>query len=71
MMAIGAARAQAKFTMALHLGCGNTPVSPQPQNAKGRLTATFASFLLSQNPIGAGDEIRTHDPNLGKVMLYP
>jgi hypothetical protein len=21
--------------------------------------------------IGAGDEIRTHDPNLGKVMLYP
>ena len=20
---------------------------------------------------GAGDEIRTHDPNLGKVMLYP
>jgi len=25
--------------------------------------------LLDQ--IGAGDEIRTHDPNLGKVMLYP
>ena len=21
--------------------------------------------------IGAGDEIRTHDPYLGKVMLYP
>ena len=21
--------------------------------------------------LGAGDEIRTHDPNLGKVMLYP
>ena len=21
--------------------------------------------------VGAGDEIRTHDPNLGKVMLYP
>jgi hypothetical protein len=20
---------------------------------------------------GAGDEIRTHDPHLGKVMLYP
>ena len=20
---------------------------------------------------GAGDEIRTHDPNLGKVVLYP
>ena len=25
------------------------------------------AFLLT----GAGDEIRTHDPNLGKVMLYP
>jgi hypothetical protein len=24
-----------------------------------------------QSEIGAGDEIRTHDPNLGKVMLYP
>ncbi len=22
-------------------------------------------------PIGAGEEIRTLDPNLGKVMLYP
>jgi hypothetical protein len=21
--------------------------------------------------IGAGDGIRTHDPNLGKVVLYP
>jgi hypothetical protein len=25
----------------------------------------------SQLSIGAGDEIRTHDPNLGKVVLYP
>ena len=25
---------------------------------------------LGKSP-GAGDEIRTHDPNLGKVMLYP
>ena len=23
------------------------------------------------SPIGAGEEIRTLDPNLGKVMLYP
>ena len=27
------------------------------------------SFLKEY--FGAGDEIRTHDPNLGKVMLYP
>ena len=24
-----------------------------------------------EGPLGAGDEIRTHDPYLGKVMLYP
>lgn len=24
-----------------------------------------------QAKTGAGDEIRTHDPNLGKVVLYP
>jgi hypothetical protein len=32
------------------------------------------SGLLIVSPlreIGAGDGIRTHDPNLGKVMLYP
>ena len=27
-------------------------------------------FILFDK-LGAGDEIRTHDPNLGKVMLYP
>ncbi len=27
--------------------------------------------LISQGEDGAGDEIRTHDPNLGKVVLYP
>ena len=25
----------------------------------------------SADPIGAGEAIRTPDPNLGKVMLYP
>ena len=29
-------------------------------------------FLLGlQKPVGAGEAIRTPDPNLGKVMLYP
>ena len=27
--------------------------------------------LMSCWKNGAGDEIRTHDPNLGKVVLYP
>ena len=26
---------------------------------------------LRHNDFGAGDQIRTDDPNLGKVMLYP
>jgi hypothetical protein len=65
------AQAQAKFTTALHMGCNNNPVTQQHKNAKGRPKATFANFLLLQNPIGAGEEIRTLDPNLGKVMLYP
>ncbi len=28
-------------------------------------------FMSLHREIGAGDEIRTHDPNLGKVVLYP
>ena len=26
---------------------------------------------VTRHFIGAGDGIRTHDPNLGKVVLYP
>ena len=28
-------------------------------------------ICLESLDFGAGDEIRTHDPNLGKVVLYP
>jgi hypothetical protein len=40
-----------------------------PHGPYGRKTqkGTVSGALLN----GAGDEIRTHDPNLGKVMLYP
>ena len=34
---------------------------------KGRPKAA----LIGVKPTGAGEEIRTLDPNLGKVMLYP
>ena len=30
-----------------------------------------AMWLICLPNFGAGDEIRTHDPNLGKVVLYP
>ncbi len=45
---------------------GVTPVRPgMAQNTKGTPRGAFL------DPIGAGEGIRTLDPNLGKVMLYP
>ena len=45
----------------------------QRQNAKAprRSTRDLRGAFKQFSDIGAGDEIRTHDPNLGKVMLYP
>ena len=40
-------------------------------------TLTYVETMLEDNLLkiigksGAGDGIRTHDPNLGKVVLYP
>ena len=52
---------------------GHRSLLPQlrPKNAKGRPMATSAKHPYSQDQTGAGEEIRTLDPNLGKVMLYP
>ena len=37
-----------------------------------RVMAMMGAILgLVKAVSGAGDEIRTHDPNLGKVVLYP
>jgi len=36
---------------------------------KDRKILSEINTLVIEN--GAGDEIRTHDPHLGKVMLYP
>ena len=33
----------------------------------GRVSLTDCFYVV----FGAGDEIRTHDPDLGKVVLYP
>ena len=32
---------------------------------------TVLNYLIYLKKSGAGDGIRTHDPNLGKVVLYP
>ena len=49
----------------------------QPEQEEGdqaladdRLTETTADFWKAGN-LGAGEGIRTLDPNLGKVVLYP
>ena len=48
--------------------------SPAPTRWAGKQkTAPKDRFntLISLRESGAGDGIRTHDPNLGKVVLYP
>jgi len=40
-------------------------------NRENDLAENLASPCHIKENFGAGDEIRTHDPNLGKVMLYP
>ena len=48
--------------------------SPGPTRWAGKQkTAPKDRFnsLISLRKSGAGDGIRTHDPNLGKVVLYP
>ncbi len=41
------------------------------RKSKKGLAALLSSGLCRASIFGAGDGIRTHDPNLGKVMLYP
>ena len=35
------------------------------------LTVQYTKSIIILKKNGAGDGIRTHDPNLGKVVLYP
>ena len=43
----------------------------RPQTLGRPRRASCDVCILGKVPTGAGDEIRTHDPYLGKVMLYP
>ena len=44
-------------------------ISASCDAAKAAYLVVFHAFF--EKVFGAGDEIRTHDPNLGKVVLYP
>ena len=47
-----------------------SPFPPRPEKQK-RARRPFSIKVLQTLKIGAGEGIRTLDPNLGKVMLYP
>jgi hypothetical protein len=46
-------------------------VAKHTDKRKGRPEAAIRISLGKQEKIGAGKGIRTLDPNLGKVVLYP
>jgi hypothetical protein len=52
-------------------GLGRLSVNSNPENTKAARGRPCFYLLGLQKPVGAGEEIRTLDPNLGKVMLYP
>jgi hypothetical protein len=45
-------------------------VLDSPKRKRPGSTPAFSHTIMI-GVSGAGDGIRTHDPNLGKVMLYP
>jgi hypothetical protein len=61
---------------AVSIGLGDFPRSldtPHIAVSKRKTAARRRPFLrtMGGGSIGAGEAIRTPDPNLGKVMLYP
>ncbi len=44
--------------------------TPRPRKQKAAPKDRFIRFNFPKREIGAGEEIRTLDPNLGKVVLY-
>ena len=46
-------------------------VATRVQAAAGGPRPLETKLMKYRDLFGAGDEIRTHDPNLGKVVLYP
>jgi hypothetical protein len=50
-------------------GGHHVDTKPKARKAASRPPYLNTPILLKKS--GAGDGIRTHDPNLGKVVLYP
>ena len=51
---------------------GGCPDADQPTGKPpGARTGALRTAPIAKTRTGAGDGIRTHDPNHGKVVLYP
>ena len=48
-----------------------SPGLPREMTKAASMIAASRKLLYLLRKSGAGDGIRTHDPNLGKVVLYP
>ena len=64
---------QAEKCASRRVGSHSTPKQTRSRaNEAGQnRIAIDAVRNVEMGKIGAGDGIRTHDPNLGKVVLYP
>ncbi len=49
----------------------DTPMRANTVPAEVSLATRVICWTRNHEKTGAGDGIRTHDPNLGKVVLYP
>jgi hypothetical protein len=57
----------------VYLAYDHQPGYPEPSISGVRASCVLISTSVDANPsiTGAGEGIRTLDPNLGKVVLYP
>ena len=54
----------------MNVGTARGPDKPATE-PRTHPTVVRRNEINFRDKTGAGDEIRTHDPNLGKVVLYP
>jgi len=70
-LAEGAAALEAVIKEMGHRGANSVAHGWKPVQRSGCVQVPKSEGVLTPCSVGAGDEIRTHDPNLGKVVLYP
>ena len=56
--------------LSVHVTIHNKKIKPKPQLLAKSSTATTPLIEKGEQPTGAGNEIRTRDSKLGKLVLY-